>query len=122
MLSANLGQAWINVYYISYTAVAVLLLIRWWKKIEPQTPLKRQVTHFLISILLPFVLGSITDILPGVLGLKQMPRNAIVLLMLPTVLLFRMLRKSGVLIERTRADAFRPDTDILPEEGRIAFV
>ncbi|MGI6326553.1 MAG: EAL domain-containing protein [Saccharofermentanales bacterium] len=119
VLSANLGQAWINVYYISYTAVAVLLLIRWWKKIEPQTPLKRQVTHFLISILLPFVLGSITDILPGVLGLKQMPRNAIVLLMLPTVLLFRMLRKSGVLIERTRADAFRPDTDILPEEGRL---
>ncbi|MGI6689415.1 MAG: EAL domain-containing protein [Christensenellales bacterium] len=118
-LPANIGQVWINVYYIIYTAIAVVLLIRWWRKLEPHTPLKRQVAYFLLSILLPFIVGSITDILPGMLGLKQVPRIAIPLMILPAAQLFIILRKSGVLLERAKIESLPPDSDMLPEEGRL---
>jgi diguanylate cyclase (GGDEF)-like protein len=118
-LTANIGQVWINVYYITYTAIAVILLISWWRKIESDSPLKRYVTCFLISILLPFLLGSITDILPGVLGLEETPRLAILFLILPTVFLFITLRKFNILIERSRRPFSTLNADVLPEEGRL---
>ncbi len=119
ILPANMGQVWINVFYIVYSAAAVVLLIRWWKRMESHTPLKRQVTHFLLSIMLPFVVGTITDILPGVLGLRQSPKLTIPFLILPTTLLFITLKNFGVLIERSRTEFYPPKEDDLPEEDRL---
>jgi len=118
VLPANAGQTWINIYYITYSVIAFILLLRWWKKLEPDTPLKKQVTSFIISMTLPFVLGSITDILPGVLGLTQLPRFALPLLIFPTVFLFLTLRRFGFLIERTDAEFLHPDSDV-SEESRL---
>ncbi|HHW95263.1 MAG TPA: EAL domain-containing protein [Mogibacterium sp.] len=118
-LSANIGQIWINIYYITYTVITFMLLIRWWKKIGPDTPLKRYVTYFLISMTLPFVMGSITDILPGILGFVQMPKLTLLFLILPTIFLFITLRKFGVLIERTKVEFISPDSVILSEENRL---
>jgi two-component system cell cycle response regulator len=115
-LAANAGQNWINIYYIIYTAIAVILLIYWWSKLKPHTPMKRQVTYFLLSILLPFLGGSITDILPGILGLPQIPGLTPMFLILPAIFLFATLRKFGVLIEREQIE-FRPSVSgLLPEE------
>lgn len=118
-LPANMGQMWINIYYVIYTAIAVILLIRWWKKMEPNTPLKRHVTYFLISILFPFVAGTITDILPGVLGLTQIPRLTLLFLILPTVFLFITLKKFSVLIDRGTVEYLPSDFDMMPEESRL---
>ncbi|MGI6090584.1 MAG: diguanylate cyclase domain-containing protein, partial [Saccharofermentanales bacterium] len=118
-LPANAGQIWINVYYIVYTVITVILLIRWWKNIEPHTPLKRQVTYFLLAILLPLILGSITDILPGMLGIKQIPRLTLLFLIIPTIFLFITLKRFGVLIERPRTEFYPSDLDVLPEEDRL---
>ncbi|NLL90155.1 MAG: EAL domain-containing protein [Dehalococcoidales bacterium] len=119
LLPANIGQAWINIFYITYTAVAVILLIRWWKKIEPHNPLKRYINYFLISIMLPLIVGSLTDILPGVLGLTQLPKFAIVLMLFPAIFLFITLQKFGFLIERPRLEFMPSDSGIFPEEGRL---
>ncbi len=118
LLPANIGQIWINVYYITYTIITIILLLRWWKKIEPHSPLKRQVGYFLVSMLLPFIVGSITDIFPGMLGLRQLPRLTIPLLVLPTTFMFIILRKSGVLLERVSMK-FLPSSDTSVEEGRL---
>jgi diguanylate cyclase (GGDEF)-like protein len=119
LLPANIGQYWINIYYIVYTVITFILLVRWWKKLEPHTPLKRQVTYFLISILLPFIAGSMTDILPGVLGLTQIPRLTLIFMMLPTIFLYRILKKHGILIEKARIVYIPSDSVILPEESRL---
>ncbi|HHT24763.1 MAG TPA: EAL domain-containing protein [Clostridiaceae bacterium] len=119
LLPANIGQYWINIYYISYTVITFIILIRWWKKLEPHTPLKRQVTYFLISILLPFIAGSITDILPGVLGLTQIPRLTLVFMMLPTIFLYIILKKHGILIEKAKIVYIPSDSVILSEENRL---
>ncbi len=119
VLPANTGQHWINFSYIMYTVITFILLIRWWKKLEPHSSLKRDVTYFLISLLLPFVVGTITDVLPGILGLPQIPRSAIVFMMLPAIFLYRILKKHGFLLERTRLEFLPPDSEVLPEEGRL---
>ena len=118
LLPANIGQHWINFYYIVYTIITFIILIRWWKKLKPHTPLKRHVTYFLISILLPFIAGSITDILPGVLGLKQMPRLTLVFMILPTILLYKILKNHGILIEKSGIVFIPSKSVILPEENR----
>ncbi|MGI6071567.1 MAG: EAL domain-containing protein [Lachnospiraceae bacterium] len=118
-LPANIGQIWINVYYIIYSVVAVILIIRWWKKLEPRTPLKRLATYFLLSIMLPFLAGSVTDVLPGILGFEQMPKLAIVFLILPTIFLFLILRKSGILFEKDKIGFLPTDSAALPKEGRL---
>ena len=113
MLPANIGQIWINVYYITYTVITIVLLIRWWREIEPDSPLKRQITHFLISMMFPFVAGSITDILPGMLGLEQrIPALAIPFMIPSTISLFITLRRFGLLLER------KMEIPLLPEVGK----
>jgi hypothetical protein len=118
-LPANMGQVWINAYYIIYTAIAVILLVRWWKKMEPHSPMKRHVTYLLIAILFPFVAGTITDILPGVLGVTQTPRLTLLFLIFPAVLLFITLKKFGVLIDRGTVQYLPSDLDMMPEESRL---
>ncbi|MGI6392017.1 MAG: EAL domain-containing protein [Candidatus Izemoplasmatales bacterium] len=123
VLPINIGQIWLNIYDIIYSVITIILLFRWWKKIEPHTPLKLLGTYFLLSVLLPFIAGSITDILPGVLpgvfGLTPIPQLAILFLILPTVLLFIILKKFGFLIEREKIEFLSPDSDIIPEESRL---
>ena len=118
-LPANIGQAWINIYYITYTVIAIVLIIRWWKKLEPHTALKRQVTYFIASMIAPFIAGSITDILPGILGLTQIPRLTLLFLIPPAIVLLITLRKFGILLERTRTEFLPLDSDILSEESRL---
>ncbi|MGI6691536.1 MAG: EAL domain-containing protein [Christensenellales bacterium] len=118
-LSANIGQIWIALYSTIYSVAAVILLVRWWKKIEPRMPLKRHVTYFLISIIVPFFMGSITDVFSDVIGLNQIPRLTIVLLVSPAVLLFTTLRKFGLLLERAKIEFFPQASGTMQEESRL---
>ncbi|MGI5940002.1 MAG: EAL domain-containing protein [Thermoleophilia bacterium] len=118
-LPANIGQIWINFYYIVYTVAAVILIIRWWKKLDPQNPMKRQVQYFLIAIMLPLVVGTINDILPGALGLYQTPRITLILLIFPTIVLFQTLKKFGFIIEKPRATYSPMGSTIALEKGRL---
>ncbi len=72
----DLGQAWINVYYISYT-LPVLLPIRWWKKLSlrPSEAAGDAFPHICTA---PLCFRINNGYFAGVLGLKQMPRNAII--------------------------------------------
>ncbi len=117
----NIGQVWITLYYITYSVSAFILLIRWWKKIEPRSRLKRPVTFLLLSIIFSFLAGSATDVFPGIWASIQIPKLAIVFLILPTVFLFNTLRKSGILIERFKKAFFPPDNGIFPESRLHLF-
>jgi diguanylate cyclase (GGDEF)-like protein len=107
-LTANIGPIWIALYASVYSLTAVILLIRWWKKLESTSPIKRYVTYFIISVVICFLLGITTDVFPRVWGFMEMPKIAIVLLVSPAILLFLTLRKFGVLIEKTIRKDFSP--------------
>ncbi|NLL92144.1 MAG: diguanylate cyclase, partial [Ruminococcaceae bacterium] len=103
-LPANLGQHWINTYYIIYLSITFTLLIRWLRKLEPKSPLRRQVRHFILSMIFPFIAGTITDIMPEYLGLIRIPKIAITFLFVPTYVLYRTLKKHGILLDREREE------------------
>ncbi|NLJ65146.1 MAG: EAL domain-containing protein [Christensenellaceae bacterium] len=119
--SQNIGPIWIILYYTIFSVPAFILLFRWWKKIEPHTPLKRSVTHFLISIIGPFLAGSVTDAFSDVLGLNQIPRLAIVFLIFPTIFMFITLRKFGLILERRKARFIPNDAENILENRLRLF-
>jgi len=119
--SQNIGSIWIILYYIIYSIPAFILLVRWWKKIEPHTPLKRSVTHFLISIIGPFLAGSVTDVFSDVLGLNQIPRLAIVFLIFPVIFMFITLKKFGLILERRKAKFIPNDVENILENRLRLF-
>ncbi len=118
-LAINIGQIWILLYSVTYSVTAVILLIRWWKTIESDSPLRRYVTYFLISIIVPFIFGFTTDLFSHVLGLTQMPKLGILFLIFPTILLFVTLRKFGVLLEIVKTEFHPLEGNVAQEENRL---
>ncbi|NMA06903.1 MAG: hypothetical protein GX928_04235, partial [Ruminococcaceae bacterium] len=99
-LPVEAGDIWFMSYYLSYTLVIFVLLIRWWKKLEPNDPQKRQAKYFLLSLLFPLVMGLSTETIPDILGKGPYPELTVVFLMVPVAMLFSTLRKSGLLLEK----------------------
>ncbi|MGI6688930.1 MAG: EAL domain-containing protein [Christensenellales bacterium] len=120
-LSANIGPIWIALYSAVYSVAAVILLVRWWKKIEPDNPLKRYVGYFIISTIFPFFAGATTDIFSDVLGLNQIPRLTIVFLVFSTFLLSVTLKKFGLLLGRTKREFFPQDPGSIQENRLHLF-
>jgi diguanylate cyclase (GGDEF)-like protein len=119
ILPINMGGIWFIAYYSVFSITSIILLIRWWIKIKSHTPLKRQATYFLISILLPFFLGIATETLPNIIGITVFPQMVIVFMIVSVATLFLALRKFGILFKRTRTEFLPLDSDILSEESRL---
>jgi diguanylate cyclase (GGDEF)-like protein len=96
----DIWEIWFIAYYSVFVVASLIVLIRWWIKIEPNTRLKRQVTYLLISIIFPLFLGVATETLPALFGIKYFPKLTIVFLMVPITTLFLASRKFGLLLER----------------------
>lgn len=118
-LFANIGQIWSALYSGSFTVASVILLIRWWKKIEDDSPLRRYVTYFMLSITIPFFVEAITGVFPHFLGLTQMHKLAILFWIFPAILLFVTLRKFGVLLEKPRKEFSPLISEAVQEERRL---
>jgi len=119
VLPLNMGKIWFITYYSVFTIAILILLIRWWKKMEPQDPQKRQATYFLISILFPLVLGVTTETIPDILGKNPFPELTIVFLIVPVTLLSSTLRKSGLLLERPAAISLPLESDHPEDADRL---
>ncbi len=110
---------WFIVYYSVFLFASLILLVRWWKNIEPRTPLKRQATYFLISILIPLILGVATETLPDILGESSFPQLTIIFLMIPMTTLYSASRKFGLLLKRKRLTPVLRGADKLLDDGRL---
>ena len=119
VLPIDMGKIWFIAYYSVFTAVTLILIIRWWIKIESGTPKKRQATYFLISLLFPLFLGIITETIPDFLGKSSLPRITVVFLMLPVLVLSSTLRKSGLLLERPRGISLVSQGGQYTDEDRL---
>lgn len=98
----DIWEVWFIAYYLTFITASLVVLIRWWKNIDPNTRLKRQTTYFLISILIPLFLGISTETVPTLLGISYFPKLTIVFLMIPITTLFLASRKLGLLLERKK--------------------
>jgi diguanylate cyclase (GGDEF)-like protein len=119
ILPGNAMDIWLISYYLIFATASVILLIRWWLKIDPHDPKKRLARNFLISVLVPFCLGIATETVPELLGLKYVPKSVVVFIILPVTMLSLTLRKSGLLLERS-AEIFLPlKSDQLTDADRL---
>ncbi|MGI6349024.1 MAG: hypothetical protein GX245_04980 [Eubacteriaceae bacterium] len=110
---------WFIVYYAVFSIVSILLLFRWWSKFEPRTPLKRQITYFLISMLLPFFLGIAIETLPTLFGNSFFPKLAIIFMMIPVTTLFFALKNFGMLLEKKEETIIFLETEQLQTGDRL---
>ena len=93
---------WLNLYYVVFSLATLILLILWWKKFEPRTPEKQYARDFLISIIFLFLVEFVVEALPDLLDKSYFPKISVLLLLIPTVMLFITLRKFGLLTDRQR--------------------
>ncbi len=89
------GKVWLNLYYVVFSIASIILLIRWYREIEPHAPEHRDAKYFVVSILLLFLIEALVDALPDILGRNYFPKLAVVFLIIPTIMLYRVLRKTG---------------------------
>jgi len=119
VLPVNMGNIWFMTYYSAFTIVILILLVRWWKKLDPQDPQKRQARNFLISILFPLVLGVATETIPDIIGKGSFPKFTVVFLLVPVTMLSSTLRKSGLLLERPAEVSTPLKSDQLADADRM---
>jgi len=119
ILPGNAVNIWLISYYLVFATASVLLLIRWWLKIDPQDSKKRIARNFLISVLVPFCLGIVTETVPELLGIKYVPKSVIIFIILPVTMLSVTLRKSGLLLERPVEISLPLKSDQLADVDRM---
>lgn len=97
------ANIYLTLYYLTFTLIAVFLVIRWWVKLESGTVLKRYGTYFLLSVLLSLCAGFGLDILPDIIGKGLYPKVSILVLILPIFILFISLKNAGLILERSKS-------------------
>ena len=118
ILPAGTGRIWLTLYYLGFATVSIILLIRWWIKIEPKNPQKQLARNLLISVLIPFCLGIVTDTIPDILGIKYFPKLVVIFIIVPVTMLSLTLRKSGLLLERPMETSVSLHDDLSAEGDR----
>jgi diguanylate cyclase (GGDEF)-like protein len=96
------ASIWLTAYYVVFSLATLIVLFRWWRSIESHTPKKRQATLFLASIMLLFLIEAVIDAIPDMLDKKFFPKMPVLFLIIPTVMLFIVLKKFGLISETTR--------------------
>ena len=115
----DLGKLWINLYPIIFVVPSIILIICWRRQLESQTLIKRQVSLFLITVLLPFFVGMITDILPDILGIESFPKVATVFITVPITVLFLASKNHGIFMEKRKEVIIYKEAEELAGSSRL---
>ncbi len=97
----------LNSYYVIYSLATLIFLLSWWKKFKPHDPMKRAANQLLGTIIVLFFVEFAIEFLPEIFGKQFFPKVPVVVMLIPTIMLFRILGKFGLLIEgRKRTYSF----------------
>lgn len=118
----DMGGVWFTIYYLVFITANIVLLVRWWLRLEANTLLKRQATYFLCSVLVPLVLGLAMKTLPDLLGKNVYPTLISIFMMVPTITLFFTSKRFGLLLGRETMTARPQDIDRVRMFESIAFI
>lgn len=117
VLGMNLGRIWISIYRIVFSTAAVLLVIRWRIEHKSNTIRRKRITYLLMSVILPYFVIVAVDIMPFESPL--FPALEVVINIIPTIVMFYLLKTSGRLFERSRMEFLHLDSNDFPDESRL---
>lgn len=120
-LPLDTGKVWLNFYTIGFSFLCLVFTLRWWKKLEPRTLLKRQATFLVLSLPLPILSGVITDVIPNILGKESFPKVTIISMIFPVVTLFLASRNYGLFLDRRGTSLVLRETDSLDSDRLRLF-
>jgi diguanylate cyclase (GGDEF)-like protein len=115
------AKIWLNAYYIIFSLLSIILLLYWWKEIKSHGPAKRTERHFIVSVLLLFMISIVAELLPELLEKRSFPQTTVVFLMVPTILLFGVLRKTGLLTKYGKTFRLREHSENLTDDRTRLF-
>ncbi len=106
----NVWDWFYSAYFFLYSVFGFFLLWRWGRQ-TPSATNKKQVRNILISFLIPFSIGTLTDIFGNLLFSTALPQLAPIYMILPIVVTFFTIRHYGLLgaNERTENELFMTD-------------
>ena len=90
----NLWDWFFYAYYISYTVIGLVLLLKWGRK-SSDANIKAQSRFVFISFTITLLLASITDVF-----MSNIPQMASIILLLPIVVIYRTIIKYGFIIAK----------------------
>lgn len=102
MAPLHAGAVFLNLYYVVYSLVTLVILFSWWAKFKPRSPEKKAASLFLISIVSLYAIEFFADMLPEVIGMSTFPKIVVITLLFPTIMLVFVLNKFGLLVEGER--------------------
>jgi len=120
-LPLDTGVIWLNLYAIGFSLLCLALILRWWRKLEPRTLLKRQATLLLLSLPLPILSGVVTDVLPTILGKESLPKVTIIFMIIPVITLFFTSRHYGLFLDRKKMSLVLREADGQNSDRRRLF-
>ncbi|HHX11173.1 MAG TPA: diguanylate cyclase, partial [Firmicutes bacterium] len=94
MAENNLWDWFFYAYYIGYTLIGLVLLVRWGIK-SSDSKIKGQSQFLFLSFSITFLLASITDII-----IKDIPQIAPIILLIPIVVTYRAITKYGFIVSK----------------------
>ncbi len=113
------ANIWIITYYLSYTVASIVLLIIWIRKLKPGSLIRRRTIHYLVSVILSFILGTSLDIIPDALGIGNIPRITIMFLIPSVLIMFLLLKNTGLLFEKSKTVVLFPQTKDDVDKDRL---
>lgn len=84
-------------YYIGYLVIGLILVFRWGHK-SSKNKIKNQAREIFLSFLITLIIASMTDVLGGNF-LAKIPQIAPIVLLIPIMTLYRIIKKYGFIIE-----------------------
>lgn len=97
----NIGDLFFNSYYLLYSLMTVILLIRWYVKTKDLMK-KKHAFYFLISFGLAVLFGTFTDILANRYLTFKIPSLAPIMILIPVLTLQDVIRKYGLMLPKEK--------------------
>lgn len=108
-----------NFYYISFSLIAAVLLIRWYKKIKDKIK-KRDVLYLLLSFGISLLLGTLTDSRASLYLAFEVPSLAPVYILFPVLTINRIINKYGLMLPKMKK-ATPQEGIILTDDNRASL-
>lgn len=108
-IPANNSLDWyFNLYYMGFTIVGLGILLYWGRKTS-EHKIKKQTSLLITSVIIAFIVGTITDIIANRYLLGAVPQIAVVIMLIPVTGIFYAIRCYGLMAPEVKRIA--PEND-----------
>ena len=115
------GKIWLNAYYTIFSLVSIVLLTYWWKNIGSNISARRELKHFIVSVVVLFFIEAAIDMLPDIFGKKFFPQLPVIFLLVPMIMLFRVLKKTRLIESSKKTNLLQKVSKDLTEDRTRLF-